>query len=273
MRLLSVLFVLCAMSMSVFATEPGAEPKEKAVQPVEDGDAVMVSMKTELLSKNIVRGERRNDEAVVQSTTEIKKDMFELEFFGNTDLTDSNDSQTDITEFGIRAGIDKQVYEGQGIVKSVNALAGVEYFGYPNVDRDATVEVYTGASVVLPYEIVSESMVNVDVDEAAGGFYMSEAISRKFNLTTLNVLNNDWAISTTPKIGVGGGSAEYNDYYWGVDEFCTTNAFAELSLKATADKMEFGPSVRYETLVGDDMLDEVSDNENMVYGFSFGYKF
>jgi len=266
-------FLLAVMAALVLACNVSAADKP-APKAEKQADDLMVSMKSEVLNKYVFRGQLVNDDPVTQSTVTIKKGMFELAFFGNMDLTDINEDSGDFTEMDVRLGIDKQIFSrANGILRSVDVLAGVEYFSFPNTDRDSTAEVYAGARVTLPYNIVSETVAHLDVDEASGGVYLSEEIKRDFKLTKVSLFKRDFEVVATPKFGIGVGSAEYNENYWDVDEFCTSNLFAEIAVMLKNEKIEFGPSIRYVSVVGDDLRDEVVDNEHVVYGFSLGMKF
>ena len=261
MRFLSVVIVAIVMACSCIAAED-----------------VAVKIDTEVLSKYVFRGQLASEEPVLQSTLSVQKGIFELKVFGNMDLDENgsqahNDNTGEPTEYNIDFGFDKRVWSGNGIVKGVNVLGGLVYFSYPNTDREATVETYIGTDTEFVKGIHVKTQANIDLNECAGGWYWQEEVYKDFRIADFGLFGKPCKLVAKPNLGMGGGSAEYNRYYWGLDEFITTDWYAGLAVVVESERFEFGPSVKYTDLVNDDLRDQTRDPEHVVFGFGAAVKF
>jgi hypothetical protein len=218
------------------------------------------------------RGVRVSNDPVVQSEVLIKKGIFEVNLFGNIDVTNENDNGGDFTEMDVTFGINKEILGGGILLRQVNLLAGISSFNYPNTDTDSTVELYAGFDITLPMDIHSKTVANFDIDEVEGA-YVSQDFFKDFNLVKFGLLGRDCTLVAKPDIGAGWGSQDYNEYYFNEDSHGISNWHAGLSLMVVNDRFEFGPSVSYTDLWNDNIRDNVADDENVTVGFSALYRF
>jgi hypothetical protein len=243
--------------------------------PVLAQEDVVVEMKTAVLSDYVFRGQLRNDDPIAASEVSISKGIFDLDIRGNMDLTDITDNQQQFTEFQIDLGFEKQVYDNPGnkLLSAASIFGGLVYYSFPESDREATTELYAGVDVTTAGGVHLKPTLFYDVDEVDGA-YLDLAAYRPIDLPLkFKALGQEFKTVLTPELGLGWGSSEYNEAYWGVQDSAFSDWHAALSLMIQSDKLEFGPSIRYTDLLEADIQDGQDDSANVIYGLSLGYKF
>jgi hypothetical protein len=262
MKRLLVLFALvAALALPAFA---------------EESKDVTVKMNTQVLSDYIFRGKIINRDPVTQSEVGIKKGMFELNLWGDFDVTDENESKNEFSEFRLNFNLSREVYAAPAgkFVKSIVLLGGLTYYSFPESERHATEEIYGGADVkTAVYGIHSKTVLHYDFDEVDGA-YISQDFYRKIDIPySFNIGKQLFKVSATPEVGFGWGAADYVDGVWGIEKEAWTDWHTSLKLLAESDKAFFGPFVEYSDLLDAKVQDRQNESANFTYGIMAGYKF
>jgi hypothetical protein len=233
-----------------------AEVAEKAAQPEAPG--LEASVDLGLYSAYVWRGQVINDEPVLQPQLNVGLAGFSLHAWGNLDLTDNvNDNAPAFSEVDLTAAYTRQFgpvelsgsythYElvDQTVETEVETIVN----GQPAIttvreDIPSTAEVCLEASLPdLP--VVPTLCVVRDVKEA-DGFYGSIGAAYSYEVV------KD-AASLDLSASIGGGDADYNAYYFGVDDAALNDATAVVSLTwAVNDDFSVTPGVQYSVLLDD----------------------
>lgn len=251
---------------------PAAKVSKPAAPSAEE---VVVKVRETLLSDYVFRGQKRNDDPIAVSEVEVEKGIFGLRLMANSDLTDQNEHEFEFTEFRLDLGFKKQVYDNpaNGLFSAASLFGGLIYYGFPEIDRDATTELYVGVDAATAFDVHAKATLFYDVDEA-DGLYLDYTLYREFAVPAkLNPFGDKLPIKAVPEIGLGWGSPSYNDFYFAEDDSALTDWHAGLALKATKGNLEFGPFVKYTDILDGSLQDADDDSSNWIYGFTFGYKF
>jgi hypothetical protein len=265
MRFLSVVIVAAALCGSLFAAE---------VQVSEP----MVNVKSEVLSKNIFRGQLLNDDPVVASELGFEKGLFGFKVQAVNDLTDYNENSGEVTQLNLDLYVKSMVYANPAgkIVNEITTFGGFELFTYPQSDGKNTVEAYAGFDTMSKKlaAVHTKTTVHYDLDEA-NGWYVDSKVYRDFDIkkAAFHLGKQEFKTTVTPEIGMGWGSENYNKYYWDSEGSATTNWDAALKVICESKNFQFGPSIQYVDLVGHDIQAAQEESSNWVYGFMAGVKF
>jgi len=201
-----------------------------------------------VLSAYVWRGQILNDEAVFQPALNLTKGGFGLNVWGNFNLTDSVTEDPDFSEidltlsYGGKAG---SVGYGVGIIEYLfpNSTLATDDggIGYPG-----TRELY--ASISLPdLPVIPSLTVYRDIDEA-DGTYASLALGYSKSLADSLTLG----LSTS----IGVADAEYNSFYFGVDDAAVNDANVGATLSYTVrEHLTVTPGVQYTWLPDGDIKD------------------
>ncbi|MEI6786952.1 MAG: TorF family putative porin [bacterium] len=186
-----------------------------------------------VLNGYVWRGQVLNNEAVLQPSFTLGKGAFTINTWGNMNLTDAvTEDAPDLSELDLTFGYSKTV-------GAVALGTGLVEYTFPNTTFGGTREVY--ASVGLPtLPIIPSLSVYYDFDEA-DGFYgvfslaYSHSIAEKVTLSLFASL--------------GAATANYNSFYFGVDENALNdmNVGASLSIPVTKS-LTITPGVQYTAL-------------------------
>ena len=266
MRFLSVVIVAAVLCGSVFAAED---------QVAES----MASLKTELLSNNVFRGKLLNDDPVVVSQLGFEKGLFGFNVKGVNDVTSYNDNAGDVSELDLNIYLKDMVYSNPAgkIVNEITVFGGFELFTYPGEEGgESTLEAYAGIDTMSKKlaAIHTKTVLHYDIDEADGA-YLESSIYRTFDIkkAAFHIGKEAFNTSLTPEVGMGWGSASYNEYHWDSEGSATTDWDAALKLICESKNFQFGPSIAYTDLVGHEIQDDVDRSSNWTYGFMAGVKF
>ena len=235
---------------------------------------LMVNMKTAVLSKHIFRGQERNKDIVSQSDVSIMRGGFHLDFRGLVDVENDNKNAGEMTEVNIDLGYESLLYKNarNKFMSEMSAVVGATHFAYPGVDKDGTTEVYVGVKGKTIWDLEPSLTWHYDVDEANGS-YIALDVKKTICLGKVEIFGKDFIVNTTGFAGLGWASEDYNKYYWNVDESCFSNYYVAAEIKFITERFEFGPEIRYEALIDNDLRDVAKDDDHIIFGFSFGIKF
>ncbi len=191
-----------------------------------------------LLNGYVWRGQVMNDEVVLQPSITLGKGAFTINTWGNMNLTDAvTEDAPDFSELDLTFGYSKTV-------GTVALGAGLIEYSFPNTTFANTREVY--GSIGLPtLPVVPSLSVYYDFDEADGVYGLlslgySRSLMEKATLALFASL--------------GAATAEYNSFYFGVDESALNdlNVGATLSIPVTKS-LTITPGVQFTTLPDDEI--------------------
>jgi len=224
------------------------------------------------LSAYVWRGQVLNDEAVLQPAATITKGGFALNAWGNFNLTDAATgdgaefSEVDLTLSYSRAvgpgtlsaGLIEYLFPNQTLVAADGT--GV---GYPG-----TREVYLSASLSsLP--VVPSLAVYYDFGEA-DSFYALASLAYSAKLGD--------AVSLGLSTSLGYAAADYNAFYFGVDEDALNDANFGVSLAwSPLPNLTVTPGYQYTLLVDSDIEDGAAglykDKDQSIFSLKATYTF
>ncbi len=226
-----------------------------------------------LHSKYVWRGIIATDEAVLQPGISGSIAGFGFGLWGNMDLTDANQTDKEFNE------IDYSLTYGMSL-PLVSFEAGLVYYDFPNLDAEATTELYLSAeaSVILSPRVA----VYQDID-AIKGAYWELGASHGVPLSPMADLVFDASLGLASKgymNGYFGGIAGDLDGPAGLEDF-TGASMSNFSLAAglpyhPVPLVTVTPSVAYHTLLGDagDAVDAVGgDKDTITFGLTGAFKF
>lgn len=228
----------------------------------EDPVPVTALAEATVLNGYVWRGQVMNDAAVLQPSFTLGKGAFTINTWGNLNLTDAvTEDAPDFSELDLTFSYSKTV-------GAVALGAGLIEYSFPNTTFANTREVY--ASIGLPtLPVVPSLSVYYDFDEADGVYGLlslaySHSITEKATLALFASL--------------GAATAEYNAFYFGVDESALNdaNVGATLSIPVTK-QLTITPGVQFTTLPDGDIKDGASglykDNEFVAGSLKASYVF
>ncbi len=207
-----------------------------------------------LANAYVWRGQVLNDETVLQPSFTVGKGAFTINTWGNMNLTDSvTEDAPDFSELDLTFGYSKTV-------GAVALGAGLVEYTFPNTTYAGTREVY-GTIAAPTLLIVPTLSVYYDFDEA-DGVYANLALSYSHSIADKATLS----LFTS----LGAASAEYNEFYFGVDDSALNdlNVGASLSIPVTKS-LTIVPAVQYTTLADGDIKDgaaELYADEDIILG-------
>lgn len=209
-----------------------------AGRAAEEAAPVAVNADLPVASAYVWRGQVLNDEAVCQPALNLTKGGLGVNVWGNFNLTDSVTDDPDFSE------IDLTVSYGAKIGPVGYGFGLIEYL-FPNstLATEEGGEAYPGtrelyASLSLPdLPVVPSVSVYRDIDEAEGT-YTSVAVG--YSKALAKVLTLGLSAS------LGAADADYNSFYFGVDEAALNDANVGATLSwALRDGVTVTPGVQY----------------------------
>jgi len=272
MRFLSVVCAAAVLCSSMYAAEV------PAVAPA-PADETMVSIKEEFLSNQVFRGKLLNEDPIMKSQVGVEKGLFGFNVTGYNDLTNIHDNTFDVSELDLNIYVKDEVYSNPAgkFVNEVTVFGGFELFTYPGDEGgESTLEAYAGIDTMSKKlaGVHTKTVLHYDIDEA-DGCYLESAMYRPIDIkkAAFNIGKQSFTTTATPEIGMGWGSASYNDYHWGSEGSATTDWDAALKVICESKNFMFGPSITYTDLVNPEIQDDVDQSSNWTYGFMAGIKF
>lgn len=237
----SVMAMCTAVVVSAAVHAEGPPPVE-----MELGAAVM--------SQYVWRGIRVHDETAFQPSLTLKSGDFSANAWADFAADDMVDDVTEIDytlSYAFNAGED------------VAMELGYIHYTFDN-DFDDTGEVYLAAS--LPNVMLEPSAtLYYDVVEAEGA-YLSLGAGYAMPL------GEEAELSLSGSVGIM--DAEQADFYMGVDEAGISDAAVtvEIGMDLT-ESLSMSVSGTYSIIVDDDYRDNMTDEDNFVFGVGFSYAF
>ncbi len=225
-----------------------------------------VELGADVFSHYVWRGIVVNEDPVVQPSLTISKEMaggtVAFNVWGSFDLTDF--SENNGSSFRLQE-IDYTLSYAKSLTEWIDFEAGVIYYRFPGTSFDSTWEGYASFSFPATCFVTPSITAYYDFDEA-DGWYVKAALDREFAITEAVTLG----LSTS----LGYADADYNAYYFGVDEsaFTDLNFGAALSYQVT-ESFSVGISAGYMVLIDSDIRDSMDNDEKFYTGVSASFAF
>jgi uncharacterized protein (TIGR02001 family) len=227
-----------------------------------------VELGVDVFSHYMWRGMVVNEDPVVQPSVTVSKDLFggTVAFnvwssFDLTDFSETNGSSGHLQE------IDYTLSYGKSLTEWVDFETGVIYYRFPGDagTLPSTWEAYASFSFPATCFVTPSVTAYYDFDEV-DGWYVKAALDREFAITEAVTLG----LSTS----VGYADADYNAYYFGVDDsaFTDLNFGASLSYQVT-ENFSVGISAGYTLVIDSDLRDAVNDEDKFYTGVSASFAF
>lgn len=207
------------------------------------------------VSKYIWRGQLFTDDFVAQPFINISHKNFTLSLWGNTELTNVNNSKRDTTEIDIT--VDYSNYFPD--LPVVGYSVGFIYYAFPNTNFNSTTELYAGLNlktILSPYIKIYRDIDEVD------GTYTSVGVSESL-INEINV-----------NASLGWGDKNYNHFYWGKNSGKFNDLVISISRSIEIkNNISIIPSLSYIRLI-DKSLGSIGGNKDeFVIGLNFMKRF
>jgi hypothetical protein len=258
-----VLLVLVALGAGV------ARGEEHTAQPAADAAKDWsLTLDATFNGKYIWRGINLVDDPVFQPSVAFSYRGLTASVWGNMELTNTNtfpghgDTAGDFTEVDY-------ILDYSWAWRGVNLSAGAIYYDFPNTSAPSTTELY--GVVALDVLLAPSVTLYQDIDEA-DGTYVNFALGHTFE--------DVWQPSETVSMSVdlsgsvGLGSANFNSFYYGVDQTAFTDVLVSLGLPLEiGERWTVTPSLNYSSLLDDDIRGGMSNDGNLWFGTSLAFTF
>ena len=213
--------------------------------------------------KYVWRGLRAVDDPVLQPSMNIAKYGLTLNIWGNYNLTDVNgdDQKRKFTELDFTA-------DYTFTLGKFSFPVGVIHYIFPNTSANPTTEIYAGVS--YDWIITPKLVIYKDVQDAHG-VYGNLSLGFKHDLPSLS---KDFSLGVKAGASLGYGNADYNKYYFGVDEAHFTDLSATVGLPIGLGKyFTLTPAVTYSRLVDSAIKDSRTYSDSTFAGLSLSVSF
>ena len=214
------------------------------------------------VGKYIWSGQNLNDDGAFHPGFTVTYGNLSAGIWGSMDLTNIAQAGGEFTEIDYWADYSADICEGLGY------SVGVINYQFPNTAFDETTEVYAGLSFDLPLN--PTLTVYLDVDEAEGT-YISFAVGHTFE--NIAQIVPDVPVSMEIGASYGWADADYNNFYWGVDESASNDLTFSVAFPFTLGKFTVSPNLHYVTLVDNKIENASGDGEYFYAGVSVGFSF
>lgn len=183
-------------------------------------EGVTVDAEQNLVGKYIWRGKVLTDDYALQPSITLGMEQLSFQIWGSMDLTNWNGENNPLGAGEYR---DKQEFREVEYIldytdtlpdyEGVNYSLGTILYHFPttNGSGNATTEIYGG----LGFETTLNPtvMLYYDVDDA-DGFYGNVGVSHSLDISEYGIMD-DLLTSVDLAAGIGYGSSNYNQHYWG----------------------------------------------------------
>lgn len=233
MKKLAMMAVLAGVVLMVPFTQANAE---------EDG--VEFGITADFFSKYVWRGQNLTDDYVFQTGASAAWMGFTASIWGSMDLTNYNGNSGDFSEVDYAIDYTTALPD----MDAVSLSLGVVYYDFPGTTLKDTTEFYWGFGFDMP---LSPSITFYhDLDEAKGT-YITAGLSH--TIDKIAELSADTPIAMTMDVSVGWADAEYNEYYWGLEEDELNDLKFSVGFPMDISGWSLTPSISYVTIISSDL--------------------
>ena len=224
--------------------------------------AVSGTLTLETYSKYVWRGLNSNDDFVLWPCLTVAYGPWSAYVFGNLELTNANSygptpqPSGEFTEYDLNI-----TYTGK--YKNVPFTLGAVQYVYPKTGSAQTGELYATVTAPVPGSPTLSAYYDY---ELVHGFYV--ALSGSYPVgKVVNV-----PVNATASFGYG--DRNHNAYYYGYSSDSLADGSLLLNAAFPIGKgMTLTPSIKYTTLLDNNLLKGSSKRENVIFGLSFNYSF
>jgi len=246
--------LLSGLAAALVLAFVGAAVAQEA--PAAEGD-LRLSVGGDVVSDYIYRGQERNEDGAIQPWFGLNYDAFKVKIWTSMDIDEEpNDAQWEFTELRLTGSY--------GIpIGGYSLDVGAIYYDYPNTETESTFEVFgtfTFDGVLLtPYVSLYYDLDEID------GFYLKAGGSYGQKLETF-----EWLVGAS----LGVGSEDYNEGYFGVDEFALNDLTVDFTVTVPfSDQFSAKAFVIAAWLIGDEVKDAAEDDSSIGFGAGVTYTF
>ena len=233
-------------------------------QAGEEAEEVLPSVGVDMavMSRYVWRGLLLTDDPVLQPSLTVGYAGVSLNVWGNMDLGSVNDNEGDFNEVDFTLSYEHTY-------KKASFSGGLIHYTFPNTDFASTTEVF--ASVSLDVPLAPTFAGYWDADEVQGT-YLTFDLSHSVPLPKIRD-GLTWSLDLSA--GVGWGSPDHNEGYFGAEEDGVTDFRAGLSLPiSVGEHWTITPGVNYSTVLDDDLEDAIDgDSDHVVAGITVSFSF
>jgi hypothetical protein len=217
------------------------------------------SINFSLLNRYVWRGLLVTDGPVVQPVVEVEHRGFFVNVWGNMDLDDVNGNEREFNEIDLTFGYSHDF-------RLVSVTGALIHYTFPSTLFEDTTEIVGSAA----FDVLLSPTISayLDVDAASGGRYWDLGIGHGFEMPGIV----PWSVEL--ELGLGWGSSEHNELYFGVGEAHFTDVLATVTVPVDLSRgWTLTPSAAYSSVIGSELRDAVIEPDNFIAGVSVTYDF
>lgn len=223
-------------------------------------DSLTVSFDVGSFNRYIWRGLILTDGPVLQPALTVGRGAWSVNVWGNLDLDEVNGNGSQFNELDITFGWEKTS-------GPYNFSTGLINYNFPNTAVVTTTELYAGAGFDVPMQPAVTAFFDV---EEAQGIYLTFDIAHAFSSDYDEPVEWEFALAT----GIGWGSSEHNNLYFGSDTDGVTDFHVGLNFAVTIDKKwTLSQSIIYISVVDEQFQGMVATDHSAVYGMALTVEF
>lgn len=238
MKVNEKLIVRLALSAAVLLAGAGVR-QARAEEPT-------FGITVDYAGKYIWRGQRLVDDPVLQPAVSATAGNLTASVWGNMELTNINGNSGDFSEVDYSIDYSAELEGIEGVSWSVGAI----YYDFPGTDAPDTAEIYGGLGFDMPLN--PSVTLYRDIDEA-DGTYVAGSVSH--SVEEIGRIGDELPVGLEVGASLGWGSGLYNKYYWAAEQSKLNDLALWVNFPVRAGEWTVGPTVRYVTLVSDDIRD------------------
>ncbi len=238
-----------------FADPPGGFPEELP----EDAE-MSVTFELGTFDRYVWRGLRLTDGPVLQPSVTVSRGALSANVWGNMDLDNVNGNESQYNEIDVTLGYE---YERGPF----GLTASLINYNFPNTLGATTTEFCIAAS----FDVPSQPAVSIYLDTVETlGSYTTLGLSHAFS----SEYENPVAWELTLGVGIGWGSAEHNELYFGSAVAAATDFHGGLVFAFKLhDKWTVSQSIMYLSVVDDELREVTEKSDTAAYGMVLTVEF
>jgi len=226
-------------------------------------DDVTFGVAADLFSKYVWRGQNVIDDWVLQPSISLGYKGLTGSIWGNADLTGDAVDRGEFNEIDYAVDYSHTI-PGQEVL---GFSVGLIYYDFPNTAFEATSELYGGLSADVAFSPAVRWYH--DFDEADGSYVQ---FSVGHTIEKIQEWRDDCYCDLQMGASIGYATANYNDFYFGVDDDALNDLTLSAGLPFCIGALTIRPSIAYSTMLDDDVR-ELDDSDNFWGGIGVSYSF
>lgn len=228
------------------------------------------SIDLSVYNKYLWRGINTSNKAVLQPSVNLSYSQFNLNIWGNMELTNANNANYGKEVKSKFTEIDYTLSYGHSI-NMFNVEMGLIHYRFPHTGSNPTTEAF--GSVAVDTLLNPSYALYWDIDSASGGFYNHFGLGHQFS-KVLNLFNKVY-LSVDLAAHLGFGSSKYNLAYFSENSGHFTDYSLAISFPIQGESnWTIVPQAAYTSLVNKRIREKVSfKKDNYVLGINLNASF